>query len=338
MRTVFLGDIDITKYVFSVPPVAESAGEYGQLVTNEIQTIEGNAINKFWDTTAPESPFFGVIDITKLPITIKQDDVITFLGTIQNISINNQERKAIVNLRSDIQKILESKIVYVSDPEGDTPANIAREICSLYKIPINDSTFNISHGIYNSNSIVISANYPKAEKTVIDALQEIANVGIAKIYSCRQKLNFEVYYSKDSEALYTASDKHDNTEGITLLSHPLIEPIEKEKTTGYRIEYLGTTPAIVGNDDEQGISIDGSYNSSVRIHTLQSAVWIGDAWLDYLNNNQNNITFALPSEIGKSLVINAGITIEYRDNTYLVDIISIDNSSKVLSTIIGVTR
>jgi hypothetical protein len=129
---------------------------------------------------------------------------------------------------------------------------------------------------------------------------------------------------------------------VQIFSHPQTAIVEKQPIEGYRIENLAPSPqnvALRGSEAQQGKTISAGADSPVKIVNLNSAVFIGELWFSYLNRKQVSHTIGVPVQYGKSLGINYPIAYDYRGRGALtIDITSIDNSSKVMSTITGVTR
>jgi hypothetical protein len=340
MRNIYLNDVNINEYTIEIPSITESAGDYGQLTVTEFPQVRGLNSTQFWDVTFQASPFYNASNYNTFKIRVENDGIDVFEGVIQNIDSDNESKIANVTLKSKIQKALEQKIIFASDGFV-TPATVVREICSLYEIEINENTFRQSESIYNIDNVFISVFF-KGEITVLEALQRIAQVGVARIYVNEQKINFEVYKIKNAAPIFTASDLITNEDEVTLYSHIKTERVEKEPIEGYRIEYAnggaGPNAAVFGTEAQQSFTLDGSYASEIRIYSLQAAIWIGDTWIDYMKRTQQRVSFKVGAEFGKTLKLNYAIQIVYRGQSFIVDIISINNNNILFSEIIGMTR
>jgi hypothetical protein len=335
MRQVFLLGNDISDKVVSIPDVVTTAGDFGQLTVNDLPNITGDNQDGFWDNTNQGSPFYGAREISDYDIEIYNKSEKVYIGTIQGIQINNQDKTATVTLKSKIQRALEKGLVYAS-VENSNPATMIQEICSLYKIDCESASFGRANGVYELDNVRTSALF-KNEGTVADGIQQILEIGIGRIYLQNNRLYYDVFREKETPVIFTASDKVDNTNGVTLFGHPNVTIIEKEPITGYNIKYIQGA-AIFGDTENQGKSIDGSYASPVRIMTLQSAVWIGERWMDYFGKPQQIIDFSIASNYGKAMRITDPIGIEYRGRTFTTDITSINNSLQLESKLGGITR
>jgi hypothetical protein len=340
MPNVYLNGNDINQYIESVPTIVESAGDYGQIFSVEFPALSGINRDGFWDKTNPASPFYGARELSKFSIRIERNGVDVFEGVITKLTTNNQARTASVELKSNIQRNLEKGCIYASAYQS-TPSEMASEIASLYNIEVNNNSFARSDSIYNSNSVYCSSFF-RGGSTVLDAIQELARFGCARAYISKQKLNFDVFRPRTVASVFTASDKSDNTDGITLWSYPNIENNEKEPIEGYRIEYIngeGPLAATLGSSAQQTFTLNGGKGNAVRINTLQAAVWLGDLWVEYFNTPQEIISFTIPGRVGKSLDINMAIDLEFNNRaTLTIDIISIDNNEERFSVVRGLTR
>jgi hypothetical protein len=335
MRQVFLLGNDISDLIISISEININAGDYGQLTINDLPSIQGNNQRGFWDQTNEYSPFYAESQLSKFTIEIYNEGTFVYKGAIQSIQINNQEKTADITLKSDIQRKLEKGLIYASLPEAN-PSKMVQEICSLYKIPYDGSSFGKASEIYEADLVRTSAFF-KNEGTVQDGIQQILEVGIGRVYSQNGILYYDVFKTKTVDPVFTASDNEDNAEGITLFAHPEITTSEKEPITGYNIKYVNGE-AVFGDIEEQGKTIDGSYASPARISTLQAAVWIGERWMDYFSLSQQNISISVPARYGKSFLIDYPIGVEYQGKSYTVDLVSINNSLKLESKLGGLTR
>ncbi len=99
----------------------------------------------------------------------------------------------------------------------------------MYKIKIDSGSFGASSGIYNTDNALVSASFVKPEFSVLDAIQQIAEIGVARIYNVNDVLFYDIYRQPTSDPFVIFSDEHNNADGITLISHPATESIEKER-------------------------------------------------------------------------------------------------------------
>jgi hypothetical protein len=340
MTNVTLNGDNIDKYVMSVSEIKQSAGEYGQLTSIDLPSLTGENTTEFWDTTNPASPFYGNVQLSKNRIEIIRNGVSVFNGVITAIESDDQNRSANVSLKSDIQRVLEKDIIYASE-ETATPSQMVSDICSFYNIGINATSFSRSNSIYTQNNIKCSAFY-KGDTTIQNAIQQIAEIGVARAYISNQLMNFDVFRTRTAAGVFTVSDDPFTTGSITLKSNVTTMNLEKEPKQGYRIEYVngeGPLAATLGNESQQEFTISAGNSNPVRINNLVSAVWIGEKWIEYFNRPQQMFTFGIPAEIGKILNINDPITLIHRDRGLIdLDIVGINNSKKVVSIVEALSR
>lgn len=338
MTTVKLGTIDISRFVVSMPRIAEQTADYGQFLVVDMPVLVGENSRGFWEERNPASPFHGG-DMAETPITVDRDGVLIWTGLIQGIRCTGRDRTAEVTLRSEIQRKLDSGCIYVSGTAtnpADTPANIGRAICELYGIPVDSSSFGQSHGSYYLDNVLVSSAMITPEVTVRDALQQLAQIGCARMYFTDGKVHFELWRRATHTQIVTFSDNP--AAAARLLDHPATEPLEKQETNGYSVQWNGGE-AVWGTDP---ISVSGGPDAAFQIQSLQAAVWVGEKWLNYMTTAQRRISFAVSAQYGRALKLGYPIGIEYSgggwDSIQLVDIVSIDNSNPLLSLITGVTR
>ncbi len=337
MRQVLLLGIDITKFIISISEITNSVGDFGQLAINEAPTLEGDNRLGFWDVGKSASPFFGENDLNKFDIEIINNGQSIFKGFVQNITANNQSRISSITLSSVVQKTLERGLVYASADTAN-PAVIARQICTLYKIPIDEVSFSKASGLYGKNLIVFSAFF-KGETSILDGLQMIAELGLARIYNFNNRLHYDFFNIKAAPPVITFSDQSSGQ--VRIYSHPETEIIEKDKAEGYSVEWVGDnlgTKATFGITENEGKTLSGGWGNPVRIMTLQSAVFMGEQWLAYLNKLHRKLLFDIPINFAKTLSLNDPIGLDYRGTTTIGDIISIDSSRRVSATVQILTR
>ena len=338
-QQVLLNNEDISEFVSSIPALVQQTGEIGQVIINDIPSFVGQNRSGFWDAQTASSPFFGT-DASAFEIRIKQDGIETYCGNIKNIKSNGAARTAEVTLRSAIQEMLERGCIYVSPDGGETPADAVRNIATLYKIPINTASFGISAGIYSLDNALVQVVAIDPDASVLEIIQQIADIGVAKVYAMNGFLFYDVFRERTSVPLVQLSDNPTNADGTTLFSHPVTEISEREKVFGYNLQTM-QGPVTFGTADQQGRSISAGADSPVRIPTLQAGVVFGELSLDYLNKVQRRITFQVPKRIGRELPIDAAVSVEYTSRDWAIttlDIIALDNSNKVFSVITGLTR
>lgn len=338
-RKVYLFTTDISKFVMDVDNIVQSAGEYGQLTVNEIPGMTGRNTTGFWDVNNPSSPFYGNTQqqLNNQKITIVLDGVTVFYGGIRNLQSDNLARTCAIELQSALQFTLERGSTYASEAK-ETPSQAIANICLLYNVPFDSASFAAATATYLDNNIYIEVRDDDPWNTVMDVFQLLIDAGVGRLYSLNGILYYDVYSVRTIASSYTFSDRHSGR--VTIYSHPTSDYVTKDLVNGYSVETMeGIAP--FGAPEEQSKQISGGVDSLVRILDLQSGVWIGDLWLSYLNRPQKRIEFGIPSSIGKSLVLNTAVTLDYTLQNWLptvIDINTIDNTTRVISKIAGLTR
>lgn len=337
-RKVYLFTTDVSQYVIDVPNIVQSTGEFGQLTINEIPSFTGNSIAGFWDVNNPVSPFYGAgSDLSGYTITIELDGVNVFVGSVLSIETSNHDGTSTVSLQSSLQKAMERGAIYAS-PAPETPSEAVAGILNFYLIPYDPGSFAASTAIYDADLVVCEVRAIDPNLKVIDLLQNVLDIGVARLYSLNGVLFYDVYQTQTQASLATFSDAVAGP--VTIYSHPISGWVQKDQITGWSIDTVVGT-FTTGNTAQQGKSISAGVDAPVRLLDANSAVWIGDAWISYLNQPQKRIEFGIPAAYGKSLPIGSAVTLEYNSmnwDTTILDLIEIENTTRVMSRIVGVTR
>lgn len=341
-RSVLLFDQDISEYVDEIPEVLLTAGEYGQLIVSTIPSITGINVDGFWSQRNQASPFYGAVALHGYPIKIVNDGQITFLGSILTISTDGGGKSATVNLRSALHDTIESGAVVASEEDGQTPSEIVAGILNAYNIPYDAGSFAAATAIYNADNVLLYAVQTFPDQTIQAIIQTIAEIGVARIALSGGLVRYDVYNPVSPPGpLYTFSDSTTNEDGCTLFAPaPSVETVQKDKTEGFYVEWVGTPPATLGSEFVARRTVSGPADSPVRILSFQAATWIGDRWLRYLQRPQQQIRFSVPVEIARQLDVGYAVAIEYSrwGSAMTVDIVSINASRKVAAEIVGLTR
>lgn len=342
MQTVTLFDTDISEYIDSIPGVLLTAGEYGQLTITSVPSFEGDNTRGFWDQENPASPFYGSTDLSTYPIKIISNGIETFRGSVLNIATSGSGKTATVGLRTSLHKVIEGGAIYASDQEdGATPSAIVAEILTAYNIPIDAGSFAAASSVYAADGVYLRAAQIFPDQTILQIIQAIAEIGVARISYSGGVVRYDVYYPQNApDPLYTFSDARDNADGCTLYTVPVIETVQKDKIEGFTVEWVGTPVATEGTDFVAKKTISGPLGGTVQILTFNAATWIGYQWLEYMQRPQRQIRFSVPVEIAAQLQPGYPIGIYYSrwDRTATVDILSINASQLVSAEIVGVTR
>lgn len=338
-RRVYLFDSDISQYVADIPSITPSTGDYGQVTRNDLDSLTGQNTQGFWDTANPASPFYGAADDAGFMIQIEQAGTITWTGAIQSIVSDAKSRTAAVGLRSVLQDALEDGAIYASAAQV-TPATAARELLELYRIPIDATSFANANAIYTTDGVYVHVKQLDPDSSLLDLLQRIAEIGVARIYSVNGVVFFDVFETPGTESLVTFTDS--SLSGVTLWSPPRVESAQKDRVTGYNVQWAGNPAATFGLESQQPRTIQGTLNDTVQITTLQAAVWIGERWYRYLRTPQQRVSFVAPIGYARSLALGYAISVEYTSGGWaaplIMDITQIDFGNSLYATITGLTR
>lgn len=338
-RKVFLFTTDISKYVQDVENIVQASGEYGQLTINDIPGLTGNSINGFWDVNNPSSPFYGVSDLSPYTITIQLDGVNVFIGGILTLDTDNRSCTTAVGLRSSLQVALERGLVYSSE-QMETPSQAIANICLEYGLPFDSASFAVANNIYITDEIYIEVRAVDPFVKMIDIFQNILDIGVAKMYSLNGVLYYNVYDDQSTPvaSIKTFSDRV--TGKCEIYDYPVSEWVQKDSVNGYSIETMGGI-ADFGAPEQQSRTISAAGDAPVRILALQSGIWIGDRWMRYLNRPQRRITFGVPAGFAKVIPIQAAVTLDYSRKGWqptILDLVSIENTNRVMGMMTGLTR
>lgn len=342
MQRVYLFGTDISEFVATVPEVELNVGEYGQVLINPIPSFTGNNVFGFWDSQNQASPFYGAVDLSSYSIEIMNDGQPTFSGSILMINASNEALTAEVQLRSSFQKTLEGGCVYASPEDGETPSMAAANILIQYDVPIDAGSFAAANAIYDADEVLIRIQSIQPDQTILAVLQMIADVGVARISLSNGMVRYDVYNPDlATSPLYTFTDDVRNDDGCTLLEPaPNTEFIQKDQVNGYTVEWAGTPTADFGDSTAIKKTVSGPADGVLQIMSFQSAVWIGERWLTYLQRPQRRITLSVPVGIAKQLDTGYPIAVQWSrwSNTITLDITAINASQKVAAIVVGTTR
>lgn len=341
MRQVLLNSNDITELVTKIPPLMQSSGDLGGLILNDISSIEGINGDGFWDVTNDASPFYLVADFQDFEIIIVDNGTEVFHGGMLAPISDMDTFKASITLQSRLQRILNRRIIHFAS--NDNPANIVKNLLEILGIEYDFTSFANASIIYNLNQVLINVYIPAPTMTGMELLQQIVNIGVARLYAEKSVIYYDVIQERTNIPLFVVSDRPDNPDGITLKQPYKVEPLQKQKMLGYSISYedqiIGPGSAVVGAEIDRSFSIDGTNSAPIRIVGLQSATWIGKRWKEYFNAVKTRVTFGVPAEIGKDVKLAMPCTFQYRNKAdAIIDIDSIDPSSIVTYVLSGIIR
>ena len=332
---------DISAYVQSIPNVALEAGSYGQVTINPITSLVGLNTRAFWTASNPASPFFNNPDLKSMDLRIYLNDVLTFQGGILSINTNGAARTASVSLRSVSQILNESGCIY-SSIEPESPAMAASMILTRYGVPFDSGSFSAANQFYVNEGVLVRVQTLSPDQTILSVLQRLTEIGVARLSLVNNELRWDSFdVTNDDPPLYTFTDEQGNPDGITLLTPaPNDEALQKDALESYNVTWLGTPTAAYGNQERPGKAIDGGPDQAVRITDFDTAVWVGDRWLQLLQRPQRRITVHVPERIGRTVQLAMAVAVDYSkwNRAIIMDVVRINSSTKTTTQIVGLTR
>lgn len=340
-RTITLLDQDISNLISDTPAVIYDAGEYGQVLFADTPSITGNNSNGIWDNQNPGSFLFGAINYDGFIVDVKVDGVSTIRGSIKSVRADNTSKITEIDVLTPLQKMLQQGCIYTSDDEPETPAVAAFNILDLYKIPCDSNSFSMSNTEYIQDDVYIMVNSLFPDMTVLDVLQNLCEIGLARMYAINGIVFFDAFkINPEPVSIYTFSDRITNSDGITLFTEPKVELVEKEPILGYTIN-TATGPVQDGPESsDKGKSINGKADDPITIKDKAAGTSIGLRWVNYSQYRQTKITVGVPSRIASVLELGHTVTIDYSGGKWdFVDmtITGIDKSNPLITTLTGVT-
>jgi hypothetical protein len=326
---IFLDDIDITKYCINTDELKYSVGEYGQLFSIDTYKIKFNNISGIFDPNSPNSPFFNN-ELSNHKIVVYTNDLVTCEGFVYSCQANEENNASELTLTPSNSLKLDMGCTYSSDEITLTPSAVIAEICELYNIPYDSASFAGSSSVYELDQVYVSAFF-KNESSIREAIQQIAEIGCARVYMYKNKMYYRVYQEIDPDTEPIIEFNGNSENGIVdLWSVPQAVNLNKQKITGYEIKYVDVDDkdavTTFNSEGEVNKTIDGSYGSSVRIIGLQSAEWIGNKWIEFLSKSQINIIFRCSQRFGAQLDLYQLIQINYNGQTDKYNIIGISTN------------
>lgn len=320
MIQIYLDGVDISRHCIDIDELAYNVGEYGQLFTIDTYNITLDNIRGLFDSDSANSPFYNN-ELTNHKMAVYMNGSLITEGFISQCKPDSEKKTSVITLiPSNINK-LDQSCIYASSEEA-TPSAIVSEICDLYKIPYDQLSFFGSSSVYELDNVYLSVFFEN-ECSIREAIQQIAEFACARVYMYRNKLYFDVYRETSTSITPAYIFSDDSTIGIVnLWSTPRSENVNKQSLTGYKIEYIDGT-AEYNTDGETNKSLNGDYGNPVRIMSLQSAVWIGEKWLEYLAKPQRRVKIRCASNIGNSLNLGYIVQITYNDKTEKYKVVGI---------------
>lgn len=345
-QRVYLFNQDISEFVTEVPGVTLNSGEYGQVTIAPIPSLLGNNARNFWDTGYQASPFFGAQNLQNYALRIENDGQVVFDGAVLNIAPDPTGKTATIQLRTALMDALEGGCGYASDDFNDgglvTPSTAIAQILTQYNIPYDPGSFAAADALYGADNVDLFI-FCLGDQSIMSVIQRIAEFGVAKVYMSGGLVRIDVYDpDRDLDPLYTFSDLPTNQDGCTLLQEaPKAITIQKDVINGYSIKWVNPDlPADFGDSTAKKKTLDGSATSDIQIPDLDTAVWIGERWLSYMQRPQDLIRWFTRADIAKQLDLGYPVAVHYTrwGNPITVDLVTINNAATASAELVGVTR
>jgi len=331
-RVELIGN-DISRFVASAPAIDSQAGEYGQLTVSPLPQLTGQNTTGFWDSRNPGSPFHNVSDLSIFTIDVYRDDVLEYTGGIDTITPAGNGTTAAVTLRSALQKGMESGCIYVTADDDETPATAIRNILELYKVPIDSGSFGAAETILASFNVYCAVALVRPDLTVMDAVQQLAQMGVCALYAYGGKAYLDAYDGTVGTSIYTFSDSH--VTPTTIWSRPQTEPARKAAVAGYSI---GTTAGRVsfGTSTDTGLTIEAGPDSPIKLLSLNAGIYTGETWSLFMSQASQRIRFETSPAIARSLPLGATVTLDRTAESWSVEgrVVGITAGTGVSSTVI----
>lgn len=333
MISVTILDYDVSQYIVGNSfELIRAKSEPGQVLINAMPSLQGIDIDGFFNPLNPASIFYGVNDLSIYPVKIYQYDVLIFDGFLQKIE-RNADRTVSLSLQTELQKTLDRNIIYNSGDTPVTPVDIFIEVCELYNIDYDTVSCNMSRAVYQLNGVQVTASILEPTVTLLAFFEQLSQIGIASIYSIGNKLYYDIQETAEQLPVLTLSNGYEQS-SYYILSPPIITSLQKQFIAGYAVTYydplLSKTDLTQSFGDQQNaFALSGGLNDPITIRSLQSAVWLGEQWLEYLTLTENLITMDIRTPIARELKIGYPIRLDMQDGTeprnYIIQELSTTN-------------
>ena len=336
-RTVLISGYDMTKFIVNIPSITQEKSDYGQLAISESITLTGDNSTGIWYVDNMYSFFFSK-DVSTMDIKIYNRDILEYDGTINTINTNRQTAE--ITCKTDLYKAMNTRAYYIS--ENDTPAQICKDILEYYGYTCDSASFQKSidvHAYYGVYCIVQYAYGLESSITLLDLLQSLADIGIARLYIVNGVFYYEAYdYADVPDVSIYIEDKHIATDVET--SNYENNRIDKYSITYYNGANDETVTGGTGSETSSTKNLDYGINNPIRITSLASAVYIGERYLELSRKNKNSVSIGIFKEIASPLSLKSTIAITNQNMGWIdrqIEILSIDNSNTLYTAITGVT-
>jgi len=336
---IYLNNVDISIHVQGNSLSLQSAkAPIGQVLINPIPTMVGIDTDGFWNPQNPASVFFGYNDYSVFEVTAYDEGIEVFSGRIKNISRQSNDTVN-VQMQTELQIALNKNLIYSG--LSMNPARLFMDMCQKYNIKYDPVSTLRSSNIYELDEIVVSSDVLVPNTPILSWLQQLAQTGVASIYSIGDYLYYKVYESGSIENPVCTLENTSDSDEYWLLSKPILSSREKEIPEGYLITYYDpdfskedqTAPFGI---EDNAFSISGGQNDLIRIDTLQSAVWIGEKWLSFLSRTDAPVQLGIDTKLARDLKIGYPIRLVMNDGTIPMNIeIESLTTNNAIETILG---
>lgn len=332
IRKVFIGGYDVSDFIISIPELIESKNDIGQLsITENIVIVEDNS-SGIWYLDNYKSFLYNK-DITTLKCVIYNDDNIEFEGLL--LSVDTNKSTSNITIKSKMYDLLNQNTVFISDV--DTPAVVTMDILDFYGFDIDMSSFQKSHTIHTAYSlecqvICLPSNY--ANITLIDVLQNLANIGVASLYFSNNKFYYKAYdpalEEPDTSVFVSKEDIAQNFN---------ITNVVVERIDNYTIKWANQEPnnLVFGGDFSSYKSLqnmDYGLDNYIHIKNSVGCTYIGNSYVALSKLKKYSIDLVLYKEVGAVLNIGSIVSISESSIGWVdkkFEVFSINKSHKFLT-------
>jgi len=329
VKQVIIAGYDMTEFIIDIPATNQEKAEIGQLIINDTLSLGGDNSEGFWYISNPYSPFYSK-DIGDLLVEIYKDSLVINSGYILNITADS--KTAQIDIKTEIYDILNTRAIYIS--EIDTPANITKAILSYYGFDYDLASFNRSDDVHSAYGLTAQVNLSISDMstmTVLDLLQQLSIIGVARLYYYKGKFYYEAYDST-----------YDIPVSVDITMSDIAIPI---KTYKYEVEPVGSYQITYAYGDVSGgdsastkplKSISYGFDNPIRIMTSLGAIYIGESYLTLSSQDKVVAELGIYMEKGSVVSLRSGITITSTRlgwTSKRFEVVSIDNSHDFITQI-----
>lgn len=298
-KIVYLHGYNISEYIAEAPTNPSQKGDYGAIIFIQEINLTGINTNGFWDQSYQYSPFYKK-DLTKMPISVYSGTIEEFSGYLSSIS--STRTTASIKCTTEAFNALNAFAFYISD-DTETPSDIVIGLCNLYNIEYDATSLARSKSIHEYYGLFCKSNlyFGKSQSSVLDALQQLSEIGVARAYFYKGKFYYEAYDpastvlgSKGISVTLTESDIYEDINISNIVSNDL---------AGYVI-YTALGSITYGSGDiNQMKSLSYGYDAPISIIT--GGAYVGDSYLTISQGRRRILTFLLRADYTPIVTINS---------------------------------